>query len=162
MSNAPLYMIFYDLERIPGDKVIPLWPFHMTIVPWFRCESLGEPELISIVTETGQDVGPVSIQRSHDDVFDGSVAVSVISSAEDQLEQLHKQLIGRLVQAGCVILDERWVGNNYRPHIAHKRVALPRAFLKRRLCTDISLAKRSGQDHAVKSIVARIPLTPSQ
>ena len=103
-------------------------PHHVTLIPWFKCKSLDifKEDLEKLLKHTKPikyEIGPVKYLGKKK-----NIKASLINENK-KLQNLHKKLL-KLAKKYDSDLDDKYCGNTYKPHIAHKNKNHPKKGMK--------------------------------
>ncbi|MDX1765747.1 MAG: 2'-5' RNA ligase family protein [Candidatus Saccharimonadales bacterium] len=101
-----------------GDEEFAKWPLHITVVPWFQCE-LSEEELIDWCSRVLQNARRLELEVGAQTMFRGRIPMHLLIENEGKrkLIHLHQKLIETMGERGFELVNDNYVGRQYKPHI---------------------------------------------
>ena len=90
------------------------WPLHVTFMTWQKVELARALKLLDYCTSL---TGGLQVNVGQTEVF-GDLHVSIVSSS--QIKQLHQKALKYVEQNEIQLVNDRFVGRNYRAHITHQ------------------------------------------
>jgi hypothetical protein len=149
------YMLAYLVrpERV-GEEFLN-WPLHMTVVPWFLVPG-DIQEFIDRLRVSLEKIPAFSIQPGQETLF-GHYLVSLIES--DDMIALHQKLLEILASLGInFTARDRYIGENYRPHISHQKTETPSGSYSLSQLYLIAADKAQNRGARAKTIVTVLKL----
>ena len=122
MSDVNIMLAFFVDNVAVGTK-FKKWPLHVSVIPWFKCNNTQKfyTQLKSIWHETGQ----IDYEIKDIEYYGKKQNIKVSSLKHSQeLYDLHNTLL-KLAQDYDSKMDVKYCGENYTPHITHKKDTNP-------------------------------------
>jgi hypothetical protein len=99
------------------QKTRQQWPMHMTLVPWFRCNSIAV--LNNSLEELAENVRPFDLTLGEVEQFHTGATVTVLADPAEEIK-LHDALVDALAANGAEIINTDYVhAGRHRAHVTH-------------------------------------------
>lgn len=125
--EATMFAIIPERPRV-GRQQSKVWP-HVSVMPWVK---LGEERQQILETAQGivDESGPIVLEPG-DMITVGARGFEKRAQAvhSEELEELHRKLLGALGSFGINVSHPEWAGDSYFPHITIPHPAFEAPFV---------------------------------